>query len=66
VDVVDDAPLFLQSVLDWLAIHGCFIGPLTKFVVGLLKAVPTAAVVATTSPMRKPGEGNKARFEKAK
>ena len=46
MDVVDDAPLFLEGALDWLGVRGGFLESLTKFFVGLLKAVPMAAVVA--------------------
>ena len=46
MDVVDDPSLFLEGTLDWLDVRGGFLESLTKFLVGLLKAVPMAAVVA--------------------
>ena len=46
MDVVNNAPLFLEGALDWLGVRGGFSESLTKFLVGLLKAVPMAAVVA--------------------
>ena len=46
MDVVDDAPLLLEGAFDWLGIRGGFVEPLAEFLVGFLKAVPMAAVVA--------------------
>ena len=47
MDVVDDAPLFLQGALDMLGFRGGFLKPVMEFLVGLLETLAMAVVVAT-------------------
>jgi hypothetical protein len=46
MDVVDDGPLLLQGALNWLAFRRGFFELFTKFLVGVLKVVAMAAVIA--------------------
>ncbi len=46
MDVIDDAPLFLQGALDRFCIQRDFLEPIAKFVVGLLQTFPMTAEVA--------------------
>ena len=46
MDVIDDAPLFLQGELDWFGIGHGFLKPIAKFLIGFLKTFLMAEVIA--------------------